>query len=156
MTKFVSNSRTALAAIPEELRAEGFKDLSVPLPETSILGVLYNPEEDVFRVKAPQKPGGGSDVIYDRRMMLSLVMGVFDPIGFVAPLVLLGKKINQQLCNEKVSWNDPAPEKYQVPIQKWVDGFDKLHLLSIRRSFALTDRKQPVILLIFTDASMIG
>ena len=158
LTKFVSNSRLALEAIPEDLRKEGFKDTSGPLPETSVLGVLYSPEEDVFRVKAPQKPGGGPDgVIYNRRMMLSLVMGIFDPIGFVAPFVLLGKKINQQLCNEKVSWNDPAPEKkYQVPIQKWVDGFNELHLLSIRRSFALTDRKQPLILLIFTDASIIG
>ena len=55
LTKFVSNSRAVLDSVPEELRADGFKQRSGEIPRTSVLGVQYDPKEDTFRIKPSAK-----------------------------------------------------------------------------------------------------
>ena len=45
-----------------------------------------------------------------RRSILSTVSSIYDPIGFVAPLMLQGKSILQELCNLQLSWDNPIPE----------------------------------------------
>lgn len=46
---------------------------------------------------------------FTRRGVLSTIASVFDPLGFVAPFILVGKKILQQLCFDKINWDDPLP-----------------------------------------------
>ena len=52
------------------------------------LGVLWNIEEDVFKFKVnmKEKPKTRTD-------MLSTLSSVYDPLGFVAPFILQGKRI---------------------------------------------------------------
>lgn len=38
--------------------------------------------------------------------MLSTVASIYDPLGFIAPFVLLGKQILQQMCREKIGWDE--------------------------------------------------
>ena len=44
-----------------------------------------------------------------RRGILSTVSSVYDPLGFLAPLILVGKSLLQDLCRGKVEWDDPIP-----------------------------------------------
>ena len=153
LTKFVSNSRAVLDSVPEELRAEGFKQRSGEIPRTSVLGVQYDPKEDTFRIKPSAKSGGGP---WNRKRVLSVVMGIFDPLGQVAPYTLLGKKLNQELCAAKFDWNTDFPEDIEDRVVKWFEGMKALELLPMPRSFGLSYHGQPVILITFTDASLIG
>lgn len=43
---------------------------------------------------------------FTRRGVLSTIASVFE---FVAPFILVGKKILQQLCHDKISWDDLLP-----------------------------------------------
>ena len=52
------------------------------------LGVLWNIEEDVFKFKVNMKEKPKT-----RRDMLSTLSSVYDPLGFVAPFILQGKRI---------------------------------------------------------------
>ena len=53
LTKFHSNSRTVLNSIPEELRHPGVgNDADEKLPTVSVLGILYDAENDKFRVNS--------------------------------------------------------------------------------------------------------
>ena len=153
LTKFISNCPAVLESLPSELRAEGFKDPAGNLPETSMLGVCYKPEEDTFRVKIPPKSGGG---VWTRKKVLSVVMSFFDPLGQVSPYVLYGKKFNQRLCALKLDWEDPIPEDMNQEVDQWFDQKELLQNLVIQRSFGLTYFGQTVTLHIFTDASTIG
>ena len=73
---------------PEE-RAKDVKDLDLRqdvLPTQRALGVQWNLEDDqlTFSVSVPEKPP-------TRRGVLSLVNSLYDPLGLVAPVVLVGK-----------------------------------------------------------------
>lgn len=90
LTKWISNSRVVLAAIPEKEMAKELKDLDLDqhsLPIERALGVQWCVESDQFkfRIVIQDKPP-------TRRNILSLVSSVYDLLGFLAPVVLLAKR----------------------------------------------------------------
>ena len=53
-----------------------------------------------FKVNLKEKPN-------TRRGILSLTSALYDPLGLVAPIILPAKKLLQDLCKEKLGWDDP-------------------------------------------------
>ncbi|KAK3754647.1 hypothetical protein QZH41_001706 [Actinostola sp. cb2023] len=92
--KFISNSKKVIESIPIEDRAKGLKDIDLQystLPLERALGVQWCVENDVFQFKITieDKP------LTRRRGVLSTVSSVYDPLGFIAPVILKGKQILQ-------------------------------------------------------------
>lgn len=94
LTKWSSNSRKLLN--PEEEGAQGFQDLDLDkdnLQMERALGIQWCAESDQFMFKINLKDGP-----HTRRGLLSLVSSIFDPLGFLAPVVSPAKRILQDLC----------------------------------------------------------
>ena len=51
-----------------------------------------------------------------RDFLLSTVSSVYGLMGFVAPLMLQGKAILQELCGLNLEWDEPVPEEAKM---KW-------------------------------------
>ena len=93
LTKWMSNSREVLAKIPEADRAKPPLDLDLEkLPVEMTLGVQWDVEKDafLFKVREPHQPP-------TKRGILSAVSSLYDPLGFVCPVVLEAKKFLQRL-----------------------------------------------------------
>lgn len=106
--KFISNSKEVIAKIAPDDRAKGVKDLDLHndvLPIERALGVQWCVESDTFqfRIVLQDKP-------LTRRGILSTISSVYDPLGFLAPVILTGRQILQSLCRDKPDWDDPVPE----------------------------------------------
>ena len=54
-----------------------------------------------------------------KRGILATVSSIFDPIGFVAPVLLEGKKILQESCRSGLSWDDPISDNLNSRWRKW-------------------------------------
>ena len=61
-----------------------------------------------------------------RRGVLATVASVYEPLGFLAPLVLRAKKMLQEECRKGVSWDEPLPEEVRPRWERW--KLDLLHL----------------------------
>lgn len=74
------------------------------LPEQIVLGVRWSVNSDTFTFKVilDEKPA-------TRRGILSTVTSVFDPLGFLAPFLLLGKRILQEMCQKGNGWDEQLP-----------------------------------------------
>ena len=48
----------------------------------------------------------------NRKGVLSSVATAYDPLGFVSPLLLLGKEISQELCRLELSWDNNISEEF--------------------------------------------
>ncbi|KAI2653736.1 POTE ankyrin domain family member J [Labeo rohita] len=88
--KFILNNRKVIESIPVSERASRVQDVELgsdELPVQTVLGVKWSVNSDTFSFKAAldEKPAV-------RRGILSTVASVFDPLGFLAPFLLLGKK----------------------------------------------------------------
>ncbi|KAK0145483.1 hypothetical protein N1851_015620 [Merluccius polli] len=137
LTKWISNSRHVLAAIPETERAKEMKDLDLDhdkLPVERMLGVQWCVQSDVFKFKIILK-----DRPLTRRGILSTVSSVYDPLGMLAPVVLTAKRILQELCREKTGWDDVIPDSI---VQEWMSWIQELHNLEdfkVNRCFKPTN-----------------
>ncbi|XP_033111014.1 uncharacterized protein LOC117112067 [Anneissia japonica] len=97
--KWVSNNREVISSIPAELRAKEVQQLKPgdKLPTVQVLGVLWCAETDSFYFKMDLDEHSVS-----RRGILATVYSVYDPLGFLAPVMLTGKAILQGLCKEGI------------------------------------------------------
>ncbi|XP_038074806.1 uncharacterized protein LOC119742710 [Patiria miniata] len=154
--KFVSNSREVLNSVPAEDRAKGIREVNLlhdDLPIERALGVQWCIESDSFnfRITLQDKP-------LTRRGILSTVMSVYDPLGLLAPVVLVGKEILQELCRESAGWDDPLTEALRVRWERWRNDMGNLQSLSIKRCYKPADfgEVQTAQLHHFSDASTCG
>lgn len=124
LTKWISNNHAVLAAIPEKDRETNVKNLDFDhnsLPLERALGVQWCAESDAFQFKVVFK-----DRPLTRRGILSVVSSIYDPLGFLSPVILSAKRILQDLCREGIGWDNVIPPVY---VQRWMNWLDDLHHL---------------------------
>ena len=131
--KFISTSKEVIAKIAPEDRAKGVKDLDLHsdiLPIERALGVQWCVESDTFqfRIVLQDKP-------LTRRGILSTVSSVYDPLGFLTPVILTGRQILQSLCRDKSDWDDPVPEPLRHKWERWRSSLQHLEKLKIQRCY---------------------
>lgn len=98
-----------LASIPKEECAETVQnqDLALGKPQVErALGVKWSVSSDQlqFRVHVNECP-------LLRRGVLSTVASICNSLGFVAPYLLVGKQILQQMCQDKIGWDEPLSDE---------------------------------------------
>ncbi|XP_070543712.1 uncharacterized protein [Ptychodera flava] len=116
--KFISNDRTTMESVPISERAKNVKDLDLSFNELPIeraLGIEWCAESDTFHFSPVVKEHTST-----RRGILSAVASVFDPLGFLAPFVLRGKRILQEMCKKGTEWDDPLPDDLRPKWESWL------------------------------------
>ena len=153
--KFISNDTRVLRNIPASERASAVKevDLSVnALPMETALGIKWSIDKDVFTFSQPplQQPP-------TRRGILSAVASLFDPLGFLAPYILKGKRILQEMCRRGVGWDDALLDELRREWEAWKNDQGILHQVKISRCYYPTGFDVAQIELHhFSDASTTG
>ncbi|XP_047674812.1 uncharacterized protein LOC125145551 [Tachysurus fulvidraco] len=154
--KFISNNREVLESIPDSERASGVQDVDLShdnLPVQTVLGVKWSVSSDAFtfKVALDEKPA-------TRRGILSTVASVFDPLGFLAPFLLQGKKVLQEMCHKGIEWDEPLPGELRPQWESWLNDLKNLEKLQIPRCFIPQnlERVQRIELHHFSDASSHG
>ncbi|XP_048846374.1 uncharacterized protein LOC125717469 [Brienomyrus brachyistius] len=129
--KFVSNSREVLDSIPESERASIVRDVDLnynELPMQSVLGVKWNVETDTFSFNVVLSGRSAT-----RRGILSAVASIFDPLGFLSPFILTGKRILQEMCKRGVGWDEPLPPELKPKWENWLQDLENLQQIQIPR-----------------------
>lgn len=137
LSKWTSNSRLLLQSIPESERAKDVKNLDLAkdaLPIERALGVLWCENSDSFKFRVNMK-----DKPMTKRGVLSVVSSIYDPLGFVAPVVLPAKMILQKLCKEKISWDQEISQHLLHDWSTWLNQLPQLSDFQINRCIKPSD-----------------
>ncbi|UYV76691.1 hypothetical protein LAZ67_14001775 [Cordylochernes scorpioides] len=87
--------------------------------EASVLGMKWDLLEDTLNVT----PKFGVIInSLSKRDLLSHTQQIFDPIGFLAPVLLPAKLLIQQAWTVKTDWDEPLPSTIQENFIKWYMG----------------------------------
>lgn len=65
--------------------------------------------------------------------MLSIVASIFDPLVFLFPFTLTGKRILQVMCQWNIGWNDPLPAERSTEWQTWIKDLRNLDFIKVPR-----------------------
>lgn len=155
LCKFISNRKTVTESVSKmgvntaKVTRTAFEPLSVE----RVLGMKWDLDTDmfVFKVKIKDNPN-------TRRGCLSTLYSINDPLGIVAPFVLLGKPVLQEMAKRKVDWDEPIPEDLMPKWQRWKDEFQRLVNVKIPRCLKHEDFGdiQKIEVHHFSDASEAG
>ena len=109
VTKMCKADRFKLVfkSLNEDQRSKFVKDADLgtgELPDKRALGVQWNIDDDTFgfKIAAEEKP-------LTRRMLLSTLSSVYDPLSLAAPFIQEGWKIIQKLCKENSASYEVIP-----------------------------------------------
>ncbi|CAH0663689.1 unnamed protein product [Chilo suppressalis] len=137
MRGWVSNDPTALKLLPRELVEERFKDKNICYSEYSspflsppvrALGLIWQPITDTISFNTPAKNNDqASPDRLTKRKVLSLLMRVFDPLGILAPVVIRGRIMFQNVWRMNLNWDAVLP---QPEVAAWNEWFKDLIITS--------------------------
>jgi len=113
------------------------------------LGLQWKPIADHFQYDIVARSSEGA---LSKRAILSDLNKIFDPLGFLSPVLVKGKIFLQQLWSMKIDWDVRLPVDIR---QRWIHFYDELEQLkklSIPRK-AIPERTDVIDVHGFCDAS---
>ena len=156
--KFVSNSRKILECVPQSERATSISNYDLELghlPTERALGVSWCTETDQlqFKMNGPKMLEARS-----RRQILSVIASLYDPLGLLAPFILVGKVVLQQMCHLNCGWDDPVTGELKDRWNKWLSDLNNLKIIQVPRNLYPSDFDDVIRYEIhnFSDASTSG
>lgn len=129
--KWIANNEKILDGFPVEDR--GIQNmLKVDINGTvKTLGLQWNPKTDSFSYKTAIV--AESDQRPTKREFLSTTAKIYDPIGWLAPTIVLINILYQKLWVHQIEWDEQIPEEVNQIYQKYRIEFLLLEKASIPR-----------------------
>ncbi|XP_043225627.1 uncharacterized protein LOC122383367 isoform X1 [Amphibalanus amphitrite] len=120
-----------------------------------VLGVIWNPTDDLFAFQGVSLP---DDIVPTKRVVLSFIARMFDPLGFISPFVMTLKSLFQELWQLGLHWDDPLPDSCRETFARWLSGLAVLKELRVPRRYSPSAWRDGhgAELLAFSDASPKG
>ena len=106
LAKWYSTYPPLLESIAINKRAQD-SIISLDDCNTKILGLQWNVTDDNFSFSARSN----SNSRFTKRLVLSEVAQIFDPLGFLSPVIIRAKTLLQELWLHKLNWDDPLPSQ---------------------------------------------
>ncbi|XP_058128358.1 uncharacterized protein LOC131291530, partial [Anopheles ziemanni] len=125
LRKWTSNRLEVLSGLAEDQL--GTKSaLQFDSHETvKALGVSWKPESDTLHFDCPiQAPS--DEEVSTKRMAMSNIARLFDPLGMLAPVIVCAKIIMQEMWMSACGWDVPLPEAI---LKKWTSFWAELPAL---------------------------
>ena len=103
--------------------------------ETKILGVRWHPQNDhlIFSVSDIAKAARIVEPM--KRNVVSIIGRIYDPLGFLGPVVLRFKLLFQRLCVKKIDWDQPLGDSCLNEWNSLVHDLQAEVLISIPRCY---------------------
>ena len=151
--KITSNTPEVMTKFPKEdlaadLNRINFEQESLPTQRSLGLEWDLNQDRFMFSNQSQDKP-------VTKRGILSTINSVFDPIGFLAPVIIDGRLILRDVVSTGIDWDEPLPYDTEVKWKHWLNSLNDLNCVNISRSLfeVSLSTLNNLELHIFSDAS---
>ncbi|XP_018396277.1 PREDICTED: uncharacterized protein LOC108774625 [Cyphomyrmex costatus] len=128
------------------------KDSMMVLDDTvpsKTLGLLWDSSNDQIQYSVSLTDSKQNT----KRLILSQIAKIYDPLGLIGPVLIVAKIIMQNLWKLDIGWDDPVPPAFYETWIKYYASLEALNQIRIPRSFNPQNGKQSFTLHGFGDAS---
>lgn len=92
---------------------------------------------------------------FTKREILSVISQIYDPLGFISPVIITAKILLQKLWLCKIDWDDELPNNIIISWQTFLHSLKNLHSIRVPRHVIISEPIS-IELHIFTDASEVA
>ena len=93
-----------------------------------------------------------------KRSILKVVAKIFDPLGVISPVTFQMKVLFQELCKQKINWDDPLPTRIKEDWASRCNELARIEHVRIPRCYTPGDQQDTVSYQLhgFCDSSLSG
>ncbi|KAK3895796.1 hypothetical protein Pcinc_000519 [Petrolisthes cinctipes] len=128
---FVSNSKRLLESLTVTDRGKAVKKLDLSFDSLHVereLGLTWDIISDTLSVAVNTMAR-----LSTKRGLLATIGAMYDPLGMIAPFLLQGRLILQDLCKLQVGWDDELPEEQEKSCETWKSSVSELYTVVLER-----------------------
>ncbi|XP_036329728.1 uncharacterized protein LOC118741861 [Rhagoletis pomonella] len=149
LRKWSSNTKELIADLPDDhLLGKEFLDLD-ETSTTKALGIRWNAKLDHFFFNV-------QDIVlkssYNKREVLSIIAKLFDPAGWLAPIVVIAKILMQQIWLDGTTWDQPISSQTLSKWKFFVENYGYIQNIKVPRWMNCSN-ETPIQIHAFCDAS---
>ena len=126
-----------------------------------VLGMFWDFKNDTLYIKLPDF----EIILITKRSLLSDLAKIYDILGFLGPLVILGRILVQEAWDKNLNWDTALPEDFgdrwralvirlksaiSVPIPRWI-GFSNLDQVSIHCFSDASEKALGIVVYVVTS-----
>lgn len=119
--------------------------------DNKILGISWNSTSDIFKINSPPLDQLTS---FSKRQVLSRLSQLYDPLGFISPIVVIAKILMQTIWQRKLEWDEQLPSDIVNKWQIFYTGITHLNEITIPRWLFSNSDYTEVQLCGFSDSSI--
>ncbi|XP_063544857.1 uncharacterized protein LOC134753026 [Cydia strobilella] len=149
MQKWSSNSDEVLEYLKEDNSTRDTLEIKMD-KIIKILGLTWNRQDDMFEITV-NLPEMRSPIT--KRSILSDVARLFDPFGWLAPVIITAKVLIQKLWLSHLGWDDELPSDLTDEWIRYREELINLQDIKVQRWLNMTREDDHVELHGFSDAS---
>lgn len=128
-----------------------------------VLGMLWDPNKDCFSFSNNWQDDLAPYICDNRRptkrIALRCIMSLFDPLGLLAPFLIHGRMLIQDMWRTGMAWDEEVTDEVFEKWQRWTGLLPMVYQMKIPRCYfgdAAPDSYRTLQLHVFTDASENG
>ncbi|XP_062700972.1 uncharacterized protein LOC115254910 [Aedes albopictus] len=159
---WVSNSREVLRSLGEKSADQAVHfNRDKETGTERVLGIIWNPKEDKFSFSTEHREDlkrylSGKE-IPTKRIVLSSVMGLFDPLGLLSTFIIHGRVLIQNLWRTGCDWDEQIDQASELEWRRWIGRLPDVEAVRIPRAYFgrwKSTEIETLQLHVFTDASL--
>ena len=124
--KWMANHKSLLSQFSDDLQSDSDPSHSY----FSLLGLNWNPSEDSFFFKIEIDQFKKS---VTKRTVVSSIAKLYDPLGWLAPVIITAKAFIQKLWLAKIDWEDKLSQTLEAEFLNWYNQIPLLNGIKINR-----------------------
>ena len=70
-----------------------------------------------------------------KRSVLKVVAQVYDPLGWISPVVITIKILFQKLCMDKEDWDTPLKKEHRELFERWIKDLEQVGTISLSKCY---------------------
>ena len=106
-----------------------------PNSQIKVLGIPWDTGTDRIMLDHKNFTGISDQTYITKRLVVSIVASVYDPLGFVAPVVVVAKVLIQTLHKMKLGWDEIIPDNLQKDFLSFCRELNNLQEWHIPRCY---------------------
>ncbi|KMQ88303.1 gag-pol polyprotein precursor [Lasius niger] len=115
------------------------------------LGILWNRNTDQFVFSIP--PRLTATPLTTKRTVLSSIAQLFDPLGWLSPIVITAKLLMQELWAIRLDWDEELPSHLQTRWEEFIRSLPQVANISMPRWLGISPQMLGLEIHGFSDAS---
>ena len=127
LSQWASNSGQVGVVLNRELH-----DRSAGEESLKVLGLRWQAADDFLHYDGVAVP---EDLCITKRVVLSFIARMYDPLGYLTPFVMVAKRLFQELWRQGLGWDEVVPVKVGLLFRSWLDGLDAIRQWKIPRCY---------------------